>query len=415
MDESIEEGSWQVKAGDPEALSKLLGIEELRVRGAEYDERVGVVILDCVVRSEVASCPRCGIVSQRVHQRQRRQVRDVAISGRHCLLEFTQRRFQCKWCARPFTESFTSIAPWRRQTRRYERYLFECCRGQSLAAVARQEGLSYEAVATIYYHEAERVLAERQTVTHCLGIDEIALKKGHQDFVLVMADLAQGALVDLLPTRHKATLHTYLAQLPDPSRAAIKEVSTDLWAPYRQVVASVLPHATHTADRFHVMQQVTNALATARRTLQRDLPKQQKQALKNTRWLLVKNQDDLSATELSQLDSLRVLCPPLAELHSLKEQFRAIFDAPLDRDTATSRLTDWIARARHAPLAAFDRFLTTLANWWDSILNYFNHRLTSGVLEGLNAKLKLIKRTAFGFRNFNNFRLRALIECDGSL
>ena len=106
--------------------------------------------------------------------------------------------------------------------------------------------------------------------------------------------------------------------------------------------------------------------------------------------------------------------PTLKQLHQLKEQFRVIFETAPDRTAAASQIQAWIATVENSGLKSLAAFLTTLRNWWDPILNYFNEHITSGLVEGLNNKVKLIKRRAYGFRNFEHFRLRLLVECDGT-
>ncbi len=107
--------------------------------------------------------------------------------------------------------------------------------------------------------------------------------------------------------------------------------------------------------------------------------------------------------------------PALQRLHERKEAFRAVFETAPDRATAQEQLTDWGQEVDQRGVSGLTKFLTTLRNWWEVILNYFQDRLTSGFVEGLNNKLKLIKRLAYGYRNFAHFRLRVLVECDGGL
>ncbi len=188
----------------------------------------------------------------------------------------------------------------------------------------------------------------------------------------------------------------------------------DLWLPSRLAVETMLPTARINGDRFHVMKNRNDRGTTARREIQRQADAPTKQHLKGCRWLLVKNQADLSAAERNQLEQALAASPTLQQLHQLKEQFRAIFETAPERPTAARQLQAWVTAVEHSGLTRLAAFLTTLRNWWDPILNYFNDHITRGRVEGLNNKGKLIKRRAYGFRNFEHFRLRLLVECDGA-
>src|SRR5919205_668269 len=138
-------------------------------------------------------------------------------------------------------------------------------------------------------------MAARQHVTpginpvRRLGIDEIALKKGHGQYVLVLSDLDQGCVITVLPDRTKETLEAYLATWSAEQRAAITDVALDLWEPYHLAVQACLPNAQITADRFHVMTNLNDRVTAARRAIQRNAPEAAKAQLKGCRWLLVKN------------------------------------------------------------------------------------------------------------------------------
>ena len=162
------------------------------------------------------------------------------------------------------------------------------------------------------------------------------------------------------------------------------------------------------------MKNLNDRLTEARREVQRGLAGAERAVLKGCRWVLVKNQADLTADEAAQLAAIYTAVPALGQAHAWKEEFRTIFETVTERATASARLQEWSAAVEQTGVASLGKFVGTLRNWWEAILNYFPHRLTSGFVEGLNNKLKLIKRRGFGFRNFDHFRLRVLVECDGT-
>jgi len=138
-----------------------------------------------------------------------------------------------------------------------------------------------------------------------------------------------------------------------------------------------------------------------------------KAQLKGCRWLLLKNAEMLTQEEQAKLEAMYVVSPTLKRLHELKEAFRTIFEIAPEPESAGQRLEEWIGEVEQSELRCLRKFVTTLRNWWDVIVRYFAERLTSGFVEGMNNKIKLIKRRGFGYRNFEHFRLRVLTECDG--
>lgn len=410
---SIPTESWQVNAGDPRALSQLLNLPNMIVTHMEYDAYLDYLTIFCRYQDALALCPTCGTPSTQIHQYHARRVRDLAMIGRPCYLEFARRRFKCTTCAVPFTEPLDWLAPGGRLTERYAAYLFAHCRGTSIQVVHQREQVGYKTVEACYYRLAAHQVTTWDAPVQRLGIDEIALARGQDQYVLVISDLDAHRVLTVLPDRTKATLEAYFATWTVAARAAITDVALDLWRPYHLAVTACLPHAQITADRFHVMKLLNNQVTSARREIQRTLPEAEKDHLKGCRWLLVKNQADLTADERVKLAAIGTAVPALHDLHTVKEAFRTIFETAPDRATAVGALEAWIDQALQTGLKRLDTFVTTLRTWWDVILNYFHAGLTSGFVEGMNNKLKLVKRGGFGFRNIEHFRLRVLMECGG--
>lgn len=244
-----------------------------------------------------------------------------------------------------------------------------------------------------------------------MNIDEIAQEKGHGNFVLVLSAPEEGYVLDVLPDRERKTLEKWLAELPPEVKKAIKTVNLDMWEPYTLAVKAKLPQVRIVVDRFHVMKNLNHCLTMARREIQRMASDEVKEQLKGSRWALVKNEKDLNDKQRAKLEMVYQVSPELKVCHQLKEQFRAIFETITDREKARTALQHWIKRVQKQNVTAFQSFLVTLNNWFDLILNYFLERWTNAFAEGVNNKIKLIKRRAFGFTNFDHFRLRILVEC----
>ena len=393
------------------ALTELMGLKDFQVIGYEIYEPEHKLILLCEVVHQVAICPDCQQPSTAIHEYKPQMVRDVSAFGLECCLDYVRRRFKCHHCKKPFTEQLGSVSLGR-YTVRYEHYIFEQYRQTTIAEIAYQENLGYKAAQGIFYRQAEaRVAQAKAQAVRRLGVDEISLKKGHQQFMLVLSDLDQHCVIATLPDRQMERLEAWFESLTEPERQAIVEVSMDMWSPYRSAVERHLPQAEIVADRFHVAQNLNRAVTKARRDIQREAPDEVKECLKGARWVLVKNQANLSEKEQAKLALLYETSAELKQLHQLKEAFRNIFESDHSRDQAALTLADWMEKVRTAGLKALDTFLNTLDNWGQQILNYFNQRTSQGFVEGMNNRIKLIMRRGFGYRNFDRFSLRILIEC----
>jgi transposase len=244
-------------------------------------------------------------------------------------------------------------------------------------------------------------------------MDEIALRKGQGDYVVVLVDLDKNELVGLAESRKHTDIKAVFKSWGDEVLSQIKEVSIDLSGNYRGLVKKVLPNADIVADRFHVMKVVNEELNRARNAekkvvnaLKDDEKRKALQAvLKDSKYAILKPEERLTEKQKIKLEEVQQTFPKLAEMHRQKEAFRNIFEAAKDWTDGVFKLLDWLKDVQHT----FRDSAATIGRWFGEISKYFESRTTSGAVEGINNRLKLIKRSGYGFRNFANFRLRCLI------
>ena len=243
-----------------------------------------------------------------------------------------------------------------------------------------------------------------------LGVDEIHL--GNQEYALVISDLDRNYVLAVLSDRKKATLEKWLTKnLTQEEQKAIKIVSMDMWKPYKFAVESSLPHAQIVGDRFHEMKQQNHQLDLLRRSLRKNGSDIVKELLKNSRWILLKNRDNLTQEQERKLMLILSASKEIREPYLLKEKFRTICNRITNREQAERFLKAWLWEAEAGDSRYLNRFAKTLRNWWDEFLNYFNEGITQGFVEGINRAIRGIMNRAFGFRIFENFRLQILVEC----
>lgn len=403
---------------DPMALRELTDLLELPgVRITGYRKKApDAVEVFLELTSNSARCPACDTRSSRKHSENAVPVRDLSCFGRRVYLSLPRRRFKCHTCDKPFTEHLPFVELGASFTKRYEEYVYTQCKERSLTAVEKQEGISDTVVAKIYnaYASAKTQPIGRPRGIRVLGLDEIATRKGHRNFVCIVTDIDRSQVIEVLEDRLKTTVCAYLTGLPASVKKSLRWVSIDMWEGYYQAAVESLPKRVKVVvDRFHVMKQLNGALTKCRREIQRHMEsKEARDELKGLRWVLVTNEDNLNEEQKAKLNELQRTCPELKACHELKEDFRRIFEEETVRAKAKKRLDAWQDRVRATGLKSLDTFLVTLANWEECILNYFSSgKVTNGVVEGLNNKIKLIKRRGYGYRNNGNFRKRILVEC----
>lgn len=229
-----------------------------------------------------------------------------------------------------------------------------------------------------------------------MSIDEISRRKGHKDFATVVCDIDHSVLLEVIDSHHQDEIIKVLQQQPVEVREQVEEVSVDMWGGFPKVIQTVFPNAKLVFDRFHVMQPVNKELNKIR--------KQTKMTVKGSKFILLKNSDDLTEEEKSKLDTILNHSQRLRKAYEFKEEFRKIFETHQTPEEGKVEILRWLKKAQ----SVYCDVIQTIRNHLDGICNYFINRTTSGVMEGINNKLKLIKRQAYGFTNFENFRARLL-------
>jgi transposase len=228
----------------------------------------------------------------------------------------------------------------------------------------------------------------------------------------VLIDNTNKRVLDILSCRDKDFLVNYLREKQQGGLLGqVEEVTCDMWEGYANAATEVFGDGVRvTIDRFHVMKNFQEQLTEARREIQRCLGKEEAKELKGTRWLWVKNWENLTSAEQQELEELKRRFPALKLLAEQRESLRAIFE---DRTITTAaegekRFQAWMEQARKLGLKGLEAFCKTLTNWLSQITNYFVTRSSNGRTEGFNHALRSILWRAFGMTNFSHFRLRAL-------
>ena len=359
-------------------------------------------------------CPHCHKPTDKVHQSHRYRVRDIPLSSYDVFLLVNRRQFRCKNCRKVFSEELSFVKKRRTYTKRLAEKVVKEALETDLVNAGKRNRMTPAEIDTILKELEADLLQEKPTELNKLGIDEITQLKGGKNYAAVLVDLAKRKPIALLEKRNKEVIAEYLRGLGSDILNQIEEVSIDLWKPYKTVVEELIPNARIVADRFHVMSQINKELDDRRKQEKRQAEKiknkkekeQNLQGIKNSKYPLLKKKQNLNETEKEKLKEVENVAPELIAAYQAKEKLRDIFESQITSDEAFWKLVEWT----EASYKYFPKSSQTIKRWIDEILAYFDNRTTQGAVEGINQKIKLIKRRAYGLTNFGNFRRRVLLH-----
>ena len=383
--------------------AELLKMEGVIIEGIE--ENAEGITLEISLERKEQICRRCGGKTDRVHDYRIRQVRDLELRGEPLRLRYRQRRYVCPACGKRFSEKNDFVGRYMRFTHRTgEKIMGLLRRRSSMKDIARDTGTSVSGV--------QRVLrmmpvSRPQRLPEAISFDEFKGNTGGQKFQCIVTDPLNHRVFDILPSRTAETIQDYLRSFPN--RNEVKYVVMDMNRGFRDVSRTFLPNAQIVIDRFHVVRFCTEAMENVRRSFQSTLPSEQRKHFKRSRRLLLAHRSQLSDEDRAAADVMLRFSDRLLQAYALKEAFYDFMDAP-DRVAASRLLDRWLDACDRLNLPEFKACRKMLVNWKPYILNAFDFHLSNGFTEGCNNAIKVLKRLAFGFRNFNSFRSRILLN-----
>jgi transposase len=382
------------------------------IRGYEYtrtDFQGGQVIFSIHQEPRTCRCAACGSPQVRSRGRVERRFRTVPIGSRATFVALLIPRVECQACGVVRQVEIPFADPRRSYTTSFERYALELSRRMTIRDVAVHLDVGWDVIKEIQKRDLSRRFA-RPKLKHLrrIAIDEIAVAKGHR-YLTVVLDLESGAVVFVGDGKGADALKPFWKRLR-PSKAKIEAVAMDMSKAYREAVSTPLHEAKIVFDRFHVVKLFNEKLTQLRRDLHREATEVlHKEVLKGTRWLLLKNPENLDEKrdERRRLEEALALNKSLAVAYYMKEDLRQFWEQPGKR-FATAFLNDWLKRAEVSGIKMLQQMAQTLAAHRSGLLAYYDVPITSGPLEGTNNKIKTMKRQAYGFRDREFFKLKIL-------
>lgn len=379
-------------------LDRLLNLRTLTVEKCRDTETEVHLTLKSL--KESVMCPGCGVETDRINQERPLRVRDVSIFGKITYLYLKRRQFYCQNCQKYVTESLEYIDFKRQTTRRYQEYIYKRVKVSTVSEVAPEEGLTYDRVKSIFEVQFQKKKLN-ESPPRRISIDEFSHRKGRGNFATVVSDIDTSSLREVINSHESEEIKKVLLNWPLEVREQIEEVSVDMWGGFPKIINEVFTNAKIVIDRFHVMKKINEELNSIRKSVNHKLKKLK---IKNLKYYLLKNGAELRIEEKEILKRILNFSSRLKQAYELKEKFRAIYQTYQTPEEALTQFQLWLEDARHL----YRESVVTVRNHLEGICNYFINRTTSGVMEGINNRIKLIKRQAYGFTNFEHLRIRLL-------
>ena len=389
-------------------FTDLLGIQGWEAEPDGVYREGGAVIVK--IRRRPGSGFRCGHCGEGLvfayDTYESRRIRDYPIWGHPCYLEAKLVRVDCPNCG-VVIESLEWVERWARHTVRYEKYVAHLCDLLPVTDVATLEGLNKNTVYRIdkKWLQRRHERMEDRPVRY-LGIDEIALRKGHR-YATVFYDLERREVIGVVRTRRERPVGGWFRRWGKKKCRAVEAVCMDVWAAYLNSVRRHCKNAQVVFDKFHVYRYLSVAIEQVRRREQSACAPDQARLIKGSRWLWLKSPGKLKRTQRHTLNEIMALNKGLQRAYLLKEDFEAFYECN-DRAEAESFLKHWTRRCQRSGLEDFRKLARRLNRWKDGILAYFEHRITNGIAEGINNKIKVLKRRSYGFHDQHYFFLKIL-------
>ena len=381
----------------------LLDLKDVKIKECQVADNK--ICIDIEYDAKPHSCPACGYVTSIVHDYRLQKVRDIPIHGNQTIINYRKRRYRCPLCNKRFFEKQSLVPRYHQFTNRFAYYLLTLLKEKrSMTDIAKSQHVSNTKIINLLKLIGFERPSKLPTV---LSIDEFKGNAGHKKFQCILTDPVHKRIVDILPGRESHYLTEYFKAFRN--RNSVKFFVMDMNRAYLDIAKAFFPKATVIIDRFHVVRYNTWAFENARRKAQSRLVPSLRKYFKRSRKLLLSRMESLSQENKDAVSVMLGLAPELTDAYLLKEKFYAFSDAKGSHE-ARDKLKEFFIFAQQLDIPEYAPCVTMLTNWKQYILNSFDYPYSNGYTEGINNKIKVIKRIAFGFRSFDILRKRVLLE-----
>lgn len=392
-------------------------VKELQYLPGEGWSGRGKLVIELEPSRQWMKCERCGKRSRQVHDVSVRRVRDLPILDWDVVLKVPRRRLCCEHCQSAQLEHLEWLEPYRRVTNRLAEAVGRLCQAMPIHQVARYFGLNWHTVKTIDRQCMSREIGPPElSGVRELCMDEFALHKGHR-YATVVIEPTRRQVLWVGPGNSRAAVRPFFESLSQAEREQIRAVVMDMNTAFDLEVREQCPNAEVVYDLFHVVakygREVIDRVRVDEANRLRAAPAARR-VVKSARWLLLRNRENLSGPEQHvKLDELLAANKALMTVYVLRDDLKRLWRYR-HAGYAKRLWESWLARAHESGIAALITFAQRLKPYLHGIIAHCRHPLHTSVLEGINNRIKVIKRMAYGFRDQDYFFLKIRFAFPGN-
>lgn len=382
-------------------LLDLKGVKITKFRNREHRIRIHI---ELPVKEH--TCPCCHSKTSNIHDYRFQLIKDIPIYYKDTFLYYRKRRYICTNCGKKFYEKNTFLNKRARKTKRLTAFIINQLREKkSMKDISKISNVSISTISKLlpYLSTSASYLPE------VLCIDEFKGNSGNYKYQVSLIDAQTRRPIDIIECRHKVHLFSYFNKFSLEQRKKVKFIVMDLWQPYKDLAKTYFPNAKIVADRFHYIRYIVQAVDTVRKKVQNKLTPEERKYFKHSRKLLLSRYINLSPNQREELNYILInYSEELRRVYCEKEELLNIIHSE-EKYSAIDKLNQWVKYNLDSNYTVLQDCAKTYSNWIEEIRNSLLVPYSNGVMEGYNNKIKVLKRIAFGFRNFQNFKARILL------
>ena len=381
---------------------ELLGLQGIKITNIENSEKSIEIYAE--LERKPHNCTSCGTATSTVHDYRTQRIKDIPAFGKLVTIVLRKRRYRCTHCGKRFFESNSFLPKYHRITSRLVAFVIDKLRDErSFTSVARETNLSVTTVIRIF----DVVSYPKAKLPQALSIDEFKGNTWGEKYQCILTDPVNKIVLDILPERYGHYLTRYFKDFAVEERSAVKYFVSDMWKPYSITADVWFKNATQIIDKYHWIRQAIWAFENVRKKEQKKLGPELRKYFKRSKSLLIKRFDSLEEDQKQEVNVMLYYSVNISRAYWYKEQFLKIITCK-DAESAKTAMKEWIENAENCDIAQFEKCAQTMRNWYTGIINSFSSPVTNGFTEGCNNKIKVLKRNAYGYKNFKRFRNRIL-------
>lgn len=387
-------------------ILKLLDLQGIILKKEKYSKNLIELWVECFLKEHI--CPSCNSSTSRVHDYYTRSFNHIMVGKRTTKIYYKQRRYVCLHCGKRFAENNSFIQKFYRHSNDVVNSVFDDLTSiKNLSQIGHDNNMSSQNVSRLM-NKFMPIFHNTTSLPEAIGIDEFRGNSGGNKFQVVITNLKTHKVIDVISDRSEDALYNFFRKISNPKN--VKLVAMDLSLFFKKIIADVFPNAKIIADTFHFTRLMHWALDNVRKEVQKGLPKDMRIYFKRSRSVLHKRINDLNPDEYNQLTNMLDYNENLRWAYSIVQNLFEIIDEK-NPDKKVTLFKEFMTYASNCDLPEFNKHIQTYFKWHKYIINSFYTNYSNGITEGLNTKIKTLKRVSFGFRNFQNFRLRILMAC----